>query len=605
MDGNKESGTVQAPVAAQAPASSGIARDGGVPLDTGGLFMKKRKEPGASSAGDYQCPLYRKRAASLPPRPPPCRSPNAIRSLSSPSYRIRSQLCACTPPPLLHASGPSGGVGVFQCSLNSACVRPGAFGVVKSIPEAQAAHRHAGCNGTVSVCTASERALQLNSVSTVHAILHSLTHVALPPPPPGTLHAAAAAAKLSHLTHGQKLSSVALAAAAAADLARDHATPGVAFEAREFTVRCVIDADVTLAAADLDRLHRALTACGGSSAATAAAGTIGGEFFFFSEKLKLNMPAVRAVIDVDVTLAAADLDRLHRALTACGGSAAATAAAGTIGGAASWSGEGGKRRRETWSKTRGWPHGARVRVDPDLALMRKYVESDLVLHPDMQLTLTSRCSPPSARCQLHVPVLAAACARCRALPPAPAHCHLRPPLLSQPLSHASANCDCPTIRLTTICIRRCSLPYAAARCHVRPLLLARRARLLAQLTATCLHAPLFTAAADRFSRYLPCAPAAARCHLHIPANGFTYLKHYAQLLAATHYPLLLAATLIPREVQLTPDGAPAGAPPEVWQEFALSIPNETDAVLSSHYAKYAKWLRIKLGKGQEERMIKL
>eukprot|EP00611_Tribonema_gayanum_P025852 TRINITY_DN6000_c0_g1_i1.p1 TRINITY_DN6000_c0_g1~~TRINITY_DN6000_c0_g1_i1.p1 ORF type:complete len:159 (+),score=7.99 TRINITY_DN6000_c0_g1_i1:103-579(+) len=53
-----------------------------------------------------------------------------------------------------------------------------------------------------------------------------------------------------------------------------------------------------------------------------------------------------------------------------------------------------------------------------------------------------------------------------------------------------------------------------------------------------------------------------------------------------------------REVQLMPEGRP----PEVWQEFILDIPRETQAQVSQHYANTAKWLR---GAGYEERMVQL
>ncbi|KAG5178085.1 hypothetical protein JKP88DRAFT_330705 [Tribonema minus] len=69
---------------------------------------------------------------------------------------------------------------------------------------------------------------------------------------------------LRDLKRGRQLKSIDIAAhaePAAAHLARNHATRGIASEARWSTVRAVVDADVKLAAADGNRLRSVFSAC--------------------------------------------------------------------------------------------------------------------------------------------------------------------------------------------------------------------------------------------------------------------------------------------------------------------------------------------------------
>ncbi|KAG5190334.1 hypothetical protein JKP88DRAFT_275203 [Tribonema minus] len=118
---------------------------------------------------------------------------------------------------------------------------------------------------------------------------------------------------------------MALAAAAAADLAHSHSTPGVTFKAHESTVRAVVDADVTLTAADVHRLLSALQACvlkhgvhlGVAALAAAVAEDLARDHAAPGVAFEARESTVRAAFDADVTLAAEDIDRLLSAFSAC------------------------------------------------------------------------------------------------------------------------------------------------------------------------------------------------------------------------------------------------------------------------------------------------
>ncbi|KAG5185806.1 hypothetical protein JKP88DRAFT_268216 [Tribonema minus] len=321
------------------------------------------------------------------------------------------------------------------------------------------------------------------------------------------------------LMHGRELGSAALAAAAA-NLAREHATPGVAFEARGCAVRAVVDAEVTLTTDDVDRMRRALSAYSNravplqqhsaaalmrgrelSSAALAAAAAVDLTRNYATPGIvfEARESTMRAVVDAEVTLTTDDVDRMRRALIAYPGRAVRLPPrSAASAGAASLSGVAGERQRAApRSKKSKWAHGARVRTGlaRDFDFLRDYVMTDQRSHPDMLLTLTSvpSLSRPSARHSLLT-------ATPRVTPPGRCSC-------------------CPRARPRG---RR----HAAACCHCT-----------------------------------------ARCHLH------------PQLLTATRG-LLLPARPPARKVQLTPAGAPAGTPPEVWQEFILEMPSQTQGELS-------------------------